>query len=95
MRLRVNEYDASSRKLADGLYCFKGGELMWIQGGVLYLPVEVLHPLVLLTSGRMLRRVNDGRGVAHFFIRAADVMAEAPGLAADVKAVAAKYQCKV
>ncbi len=95
MRLREQGCGATGRKLEDGLYRFKGGERMWIKGGVLFLPVEVLHPLVVLTCGRMLHGVYDNRGRARLFMRASDVMAEAPSLVADVQAVAAKYQCQL
>jgi hypothetical protein len=95
MRLTEHGYGATARKLEDGLYRFKGGEQMWIEGGVLFLPVEVLHPIVVLTCGRMLRRVYDNRGRARFFMRASDVMAEAPSLTADVQAVAVKYGCEL
>jgi hypothetical protein len=95
MRLRDGGYDGTARKLADGLYRFEGGTLMWIEGGVLFLPIGVLHPVVALTCGRPIRGVEDDRGKPQLFMRAAYVMEESPDLAELIKAAAAKYQCLV
>jgi hypothetical protein len=95
MRLIGNGYDARARKLADGLYRFEGGHLIWIEDGVLFLPVAVLEPFVLFTCGRPLRMVRDERGMPQFFMRASQVMELSPELAGGISAVAAKYQCLV
>ena len=68
---------------------------VWIKDGVLYLPGEVLHPLILLTCGRRLHIITTAQGRKLTFIRAADVVAEAPQMAGDVQKVAARFGCSL
>ena len=88
-------HGGTPRKLGDGLYRVARGHWLWVKDGVLFLPVGVLHPLILLTSGRPFVAVDDNRGKVRHFIRARHVMEEAPNLAAQVRLIAVKYGCEV
>jgi len=79
----------------DGLYRVGDSAWMFIADGVLFLPVEVLHPVVLLTCGRPIRVVGDMQGNLRHFIRAQHVMEDQPDIAAEVAAIAAQYGCQV
>lgn len=83
------------QKLADGLYQITRRHWLWIADGVLHLPVNGLHPFVVYTSGQPKFRVPSRRGKMRYFIRAVHVMEQEPSLAADVRALAAKYGCQV
>jgi hypothetical protein len=72
-----------------------GGVHVWIKGGVLHLPVEVLHPLLALTSGKPLYVVEGSCGRKFTFMRGADVVAVAPNLGEDAQKVAARFGCSL
>ena len=95
MILKDDGYDARPRKLADGLYRFRSGEHVWIEGGVLFLPVAALDLMAAQGYRYWIRNVEDECGRARLFIRASDVMKVSPELAVGIQAVAAKYQCEV
>jgi hypothetical protein len=77
------------------LLCVGGKHHVWIEKGVLHLPAEVLHPLVMLTCGRPIHIVTTARGRRLTFMRAADVIAESPKLTELVMAVAARFECSL
>ncbi len=80
----------------DGERLLRVGELhVWIKGGVLYLPVEVLHPLVALTCGKPLYVVEGSCGRKFAFMRGADVVAVAPNLGEDAQKVATRFGCSL
>jgi hypothetical protein len=72
-----------------------GKNYIWIKGGVLHVQGAVLHPLILLTCGKPLHILTTPRGRRLMFIRAADVVAEAPHLADLVRRVAARFECSL
>ncbi len=75
---------------------FRVGKLhVWVKDGVLHLPVEVLHPLVALTSGKPLYVVEGSCGRKFAFMRGADVVAVAPNLGEDAQKVAARFGCSL
>lgn len=98
--MRMTEQDTNGGAGGPGA---SGGRLLrvgsqyhvWIEGGVLHLPAEVLHPLVVLTCGKPLHIVTTARGRKLTFIRAADVIAESPHMAGDVRKVAARFGCSL
>lgn len=71
------------------------GHYIWIKEGVLYLPVETLPPMVMMTCGKPVKVLNLEGGAKLVFMKASDVVDAAPHLAADVRAAAAKFGCAV
>lgn len=91
----IDGFDPAPRKAKDGMYVSRSGDRLWIEKGVLFLPTDLIHPILLLFGGRIMRRVKDGQGKSRYFLRARDILAEAPHLAKGVNALAAKFGCEL
>jgi hypothetical protein len=93
MRMADHVTDEPGLKLVDGLYEFDGGGRIWVEDGRLFLPMEVLHPLVILACRVPVLRVEYPPSQQEWFVRACDVVrvAPEPELVAGTKVVAKKF----
>ena len=68
---------------------------VWIKAGILHLPVNLPHPILVLTSGKMLQMVTMETGRQLMFMRAADMVDVAPEMLECVKLVAKRFECSL
>jgi hypothetical protein len=95
VRLTTNDFDATPRRLADGLYMFEGGYVFYVKDGVLYLGVDAVPPDVVVSCGRPLHAYDVSPGQSLYFMRGSDVMEVSPLVAQTVRAMAAKFHLDV
>jgi hypothetical protein len=88
------EFPAGTRH-RDGLYSTVGGERLFIDGGVLFLPAELLGPGVEFGSVTRLVMVKSGSGERLMFVRAKDFVRAAPEFAEAVQEVTLVYGCRL
>jgi hypothetical protein len=88
------EFPAGTRH-PDGLYSTLGGERLLIDGGVLFLPMELLGPDVEFGWLTRLVMVKSEAGERLMFVRAKDCVALRPGVAGLVGDVARVYGCSL
>jgi hypothetical protein len=87
----MNETQQPAQKFSDGLWK-SGRQYVWIKGQRLYLqPMRILHPLIVLTCGKPFTIVTGKRGRRMTFMRAADIIEEAPKLKPGIEAIAARF----
>jgi hypothetical protein len=79
----------------DGLYSTVGGEKLFIDGGVLFLPMELLGPDVEFGWLTRLVMVKSRAGERLMFVRAKECVALRPGVAGLVEEVARVYGCSL
>ena len=79
----------------DGLYSTLEGERLYIDGGVLFLPMELLGRDVEFGWLTRLVMVKTGAGERLMFVRAKECVALRPGVAELVAEVARVYACSL
>jgi hypothetical protein len=88
------QFSPPEHPLQDGLHTFKSGKKrpqLYVTGGVMWMPVEMLHPIMVFTSGKPLMIVNDKHGVDHAFMRASDMIELLPKRKSTIAAIATKH----